>query len=75
MEYTLEDKLRVILENNNNVKIVKSKKTKDGEIFYRYSWEVDDVHDLGWWGFDNIDECVDDCIGYLALRDYEPTTK
>jgi hypothetical protein len=41
MEFTLEEKMRAIFNSGNVVKIEKVVRTKSGETYYKYVWDVD----------------------------------
>lgn len=50
MEFTLEEKIRAIFNAGNEVKIDKVLRTKSGETYYKYVWDVDGVQS-NWFGF------------------------
>jgi hypothetical protein len=68
MEFTLEEKMRAIFNSGNIVKIEKVMRTKSGETYYKYVWDVDGTKTINWLGFDIIDECVEDCLTYLTIN-------
>ncbi len=68
MEFTLEEKIRAIFNSGNVVKIEKVMRTKSEETYYKYIWDVDGVKTRNWFGFDTIDECVEDCLTYLTIN-------
>ena len=68
MESTLEEKMRAIFNSGNIVKIEKVMRTKSGETYYKYIWDVDGVKTRNWLGFNTIDECVEDCLTYLTIN-------
>ena len=69
MEFTLEQKLRAIFNSGNVVKIEKVIRTKSEKTYYKYVWDVDGTKSPGkWFGFDTIDECVEDCLTYLTIN-------
>jgi hypothetical protein len=68
MEFTLEDKLRAIFNSGDLVKIEKVLRTKDGGTYFKYMWSVDGTGTTNWFGFDTIEECVEDCLTYLTLN-------
>ena len=73
MNFTLEEKIRTIFNANNLVKIEKVLRTKNGEKHYKYTWSIEEIqfpeiHTINWWGFDTLDECVEDCLTYLAIK-------
>ena len=68
MEFTLEEKIRAIFNSGNVVKIEKVLRTKGGETYYKYVWNVDGKQTTNWLGFDTIDKCVEDCLTYLTIN-------
>ena len=68
MEFTLDEKIRAIFNSGKVVKIEKLLRIKDGETYYKYRWDVDGKQSSNWFGFDTIDECVDDCLTYLTIN-------
>lgn len=68
MKFTLEEKMRAIFNSGDAVKIEKVLRTKNGEKHYKYIWNVDGNQTRNWFGFDTIDECVEDCITNLAIN-------
>jgi hypothetical protein len=68
MEFTLEQKIRAIFNSGNVVKIEKVIRTKSGETYYKYVWDVDGTKTRKWFGFDTIDECIEDCLTYLTIN-------
>jgi len=68
MEFTLDEKIRAIFNSGKVVKIEKLLRTKDGETYYKYRWDVDGKQSNNWFGFDNIDQCVEDCLTYLTIN-------
>jgi hypothetical protein len=68
MEFTLDEKMRAIFNSGNVVKIEKVIRTKSGETYYKYIWDVDGTKTTNWFGFETIDECVDDCLTYLTIN-------
>ncbi len=67
MEFTLEEKIRAIFNSGNVVKVEKVIRTKNGETYYKYVWDVDGTK-TNWFGFDTIDECVENCLTYLTIN-------
>lgn len=68
MEFTLEDKIKTIFNSGNVVKIEKVMRTKSGETHYNYVWDVDGIKTRNWFGFETIDECVEDCLTHLTIN-------
>lgn len=68
MEFTLEQKIRAIFNSGNLVKIEKVIRIKSGETHYKYVWDVDGEKSRNWFGFDTIDECVEDCVTHLTIK-------
>ena len=68
MEFTLEEKMRAIFNSADVVKIEKVLRTKNGENHYKYVWNVDGEQTTNWFGFNTIDECVEDCLTYLTIN-------
>jgi hypothetical protein len=68
MEFTLEQKLRAIFNSGNIVKIEKVIRTKSGKTYYNYVWYADGAKTRNWFGFETIDECVEDCLTYLTIN-------
>ena len=68
MEFTLEEKIRAIYNSGNVVKIGTVIRTKNGGTYYKYVWDVDGTTSKNWFGFDTLDECVEDCITHLTIN-------
>jgi len=68
MEFTLEQKLRAIFNSGNLVKIEKVIRTKSDKTYYNYVWYVDEIKSRNWFGFETIDECIEDCLTHLTIN-------
>ena len=68
MEFTLEEKMRTIFNSGDVVRIEKVLRTKNGENHYKYVWNVDEKKTTNWFGFNTIDECVEDCLTHLTIN-------
>jgi hypothetical protein len=68
MEFTLEDKMKAIFNSGDSVKIEKVLRTKDGDKHFKYMWSVDGKQATNWFGFDTIDDCIEDCLTYLTIN-------
>jgi hypothetical protein len=68
MEFTLEEKMKAIFNSADVVKIEKVLRTKDGVKYFKYLWTVDGQTTSKWFGFDTIDECVEDCLTMLTIN-------
>lgn len=64
----LEEKMRAIYNSGDVVKIEKVLRTKNGEKHYKYVWNVDGKQTTNWFGFNTIDECVEDCLTHLTIN-------
>ena len=67
-EFTLEEKMRAIFNSGDVVKIEKVLRTKNGEKHYKYVWNHDGKQTTNWFGFNTIDECVEDCLFHLTIN-------
>lgn len=68
MEFTLEQKIRAIFNSGELVRIEKVARTKDGKKYHKYFWTVDGVSSTNWFGFDTIEECIDECLSHLSIN-------
>ena len=68
MEFTLEQKIRAIFNSGNLVKIEKVIRIKSDKTHYNYVWDVDGIKTRNWFGFETIDECVEDCVTHLTIK-------
>ena len=68
MEFTLEEKIKAMFNSGNSVNIAKVIRTKSGETYYQYVWDVDGTKSRNWFGFDTLDECVEDCLTHLTIN-------
>ena len=68
MEFTLEAKLKAIYNSVNVVKIEKVMRMTSEKTYYNYIWDIDGTKSRNWFGFETIDECVDDCLTHLTIK-------
>jgi hypothetical protein len=68
---TLEEKIRAIYNSSKTARLDKVLRIKSGVNYYNYVWTIDGAQSGNWFGFKTLDECVDDCITYLAIEHYE----
>lgn len=68
MEFTLEEKMRVIFNSGDVVKFEKVLRTKNDKKHYKYVWNVNGKQTTNWFGFNTIDECVEDCLTHLTIN-------
>ena len=65
----IEQKIRAIYNWGNVVKIEKVLRIKSGQTYYNYVWDVDgEKSSRNWFGFETLDECVEDCLTYLSIK-------
>ena len=68
---TLGEKINVIFNSGKSIRFQNVVKRKDGKWHNRIVWshtEIGhDIHSCSWWGFDTIEEAVDDCLNYLLI--------
>jgi hypothetical protein len=68
MEFTLEEKIRTVFNSGNVVKIEKVIRTKTNQTYYNYIWDIDGTKSRNWFGFETIDECIEDCLTHLTIN-------
>ena len=68
IEFTLEEKIKAIFNSGNHVKIEKVIRIKSDKTYYNYVWYVDGTTSRNWFGFDTLDECVEDCVTHLSIK-------
>ena len=68
MEFTLEAKLKAIYNSVNVVKIEKVMIMTSEKTYYNYIWDIDGTKSINWFGFETIDECVEDCLTHLTIK-------
>ena len=74
MEYTLSEKMNSIFNSGESIKFQNVVRRKEGEWYSRIIWEHvqlpgdQHIRSCDWWGFETIDECVEDCLTYLTLK-------
>lgn len=70
---TLGEKMNVIFKSGKSIRFQNVVKRKDGEWYSRIVWEQvqlpggQHIKSCSWWGFDTIEEAVDDCLNYLLI--------
>ena len=71
--YTLSDKLKAIFNSGKSIRFQNTVKRKDGEWHSRIVWEEVElpsnrtIKSCEWFGFETIDEAVEDCLTYLTI--------
>jgi hypothetical protein len=68
MEFTLEQKLRAIFDYSDTAKIEKVTRTKGGIEYFKYIWSVNNISSTNWFGFDSLEECLEDCLSHQAIN-------
>jgi hypothetical protein len=68
MEPTLEQKVRAVFNSANVVKIEKVMRIKNEKTYYNYIWNIDEIKSKNWFGFQTIDECIEDCLTHLTIN-------
>jgi hypothetical protein len=72
-EYTLSEKMNAIFKSGKSIRFQNVVKRKDGEWYGRIIWEEVELpgnrvlHSCDWWGFETIDEAVEDCLTYVVI--------
>ena len=68
---TLQEKFKLIFESGNWFIFENTIKRQDGEWVDRITWEHvgqpgnRHIKSCEWFGFETIEECVDDCLNYI----------
>jgi hypothetical protein len=70
MEPTLEQKIRAIFNSGNLVKLEKVIRIKSDKTYYNYIWNIDGIKSRNWFGFETIDECIEDCLTHLTINSF-----
>jgi hypothetical protein len=71
---TLEDKLKTAFELGYSVQFQNEVIRHDGEWYRRIKWKHTQppsgrlIKQCEWFGFDNIEECVDDYLEYIKTN-------
>jgi hypothetical protein len=75
MESTLGEKISTIFKSGKSISFQNEVRRKDGEWYSRITWKHIQQPNGSvikqstiWFGFDTIDECVEDCLTYLAIN-------
>ena len=74
MESTLGEKISTIFKSGKSISFQNEVRRKDGEWYSRITWKHIQqpngsvIKQSTWFGFDTIDECVEDCLTYLAIN-------
>ena len=74
MESTLGEKISAIFKSGKSISFQNEVRRKDGEWYSRITWKHIQqpngsvIKQSTWFGFDTIDECVEDCLTYLAIN-------
>ena len=70
----LKDKLTKIFESGKSISIQNVVKRHDGEWHSRIVWRHIQlpagqcIKECEWFGFDDIEDCVDDCLKYINTK-------
>jgi len=64
----LSDKINTIYNSSDEVKIEKVKRIKDGVTFFNYIWSVNGYSTPNWFGFNSLEECVDNCLDWVVIN-------
>ena len=70
MGFTLEQKVRTVFNSANVVKIEKVMRMKNEKTYYNYIWNIDGIKSRNWFGFETIDECIEDCLTHLTINSF-----
>lgn len=71
---TLSEKMNAIFNSGKSIRFQNVIKRKDGEWYSRIIWEQvqmpggQHVKSCDWWGFETIEEAVEDCLNYLVIE-------
>jgi hypothetical protein len=74
MESTLGEKISTIFKSGKSISFQNEVRRKDGEWYSRITWKHIQqpngsvIKQSTWFGFDTIDECVEDCLTYLEIN-------
>jgi hypothetical protein len=74
MESTLEEKFKAIFSSGYSISFQNEVRRNDSEWYSRITWKHIQqpgggiIKQCEWFGFDNIEECVDDCLTYVAIK-------
>jgi hypothetical protein len=74
MEFTLAEKISAIFNSGHSISFQNEVRRKDGEWYSRITWKHIQqpngsvIKQSTWFGFDTIDECVEDCLTYLTIN-------
>ena len=74
MESTLGEKISTIFKSGKSISFQNEVRRKDGEWYSRITWKHIQqpngsvIKQSTWFGFDTIDECVEDCLTYLVIN-------
>jgi hypothetical protein len=69
---TTKEKLTAIFESGHSFIIQNQVRRQDGEWHTRIVWQHvqlpsnQTIKSCDWFGFEDIDECADDCLKYIA---------
>jgi hypothetical protein len=72
-DFTLSDKLNAIFNSGKSIRFQNTVKRKDGDWHSRIIWEEVElpsnrtIETCEWFGFETIDEAVEDCLTYLVI--------
>ncbi len=70
---TLSDKMMSIFNSGKSIRFQNTAKRKDGEWHSRIVWEEvqlpsnNTIKSCDWFGFETIDEAVEDCLTYIVI--------
>lgn len=73
-EFTLTDKMNNIFNSGMSIRFQNVVRRKDGEWYSRVIWEHvglpgnQIINSCNWWGFETIEEAVDDCLDYIIIQ-------
>jgi hypothetical protein len=73
-EITLEEKMNAVFNSGKSIRFQNQVKRKDGEWYSRIIWEHVQlpgnraIKSCDWWGFETIEEAVDDCLDYIVIE-------
>ncbi len=73
-EFTLEEKMNAVFNSGKSIRFQNQVKRKDGEWYSRIIWEHVQlpnnraIKSCDWWGFETIEEAVDDCLDYIVIE-------
>jgi hypothetical protein len=70
----LSEKMNAIFSSGKSIRFQNVVRRKDGEWYSRIRWEEvqlpgnQHIKSCDWFGFETIDEAVEDCLNYITIE-------